>query len=148
MSDGRQTLLQAPHEKESNDWLAKINYTSTFRTAQVRVRPPSMTGKLVELSGVAAATSHLQDMQHHRRSVHVHNWDNGTSSELGDTLTGSLNAKHSAESMLTSPRHSKFIAVAPEVEGADQFKATFDQVKADLAAGLCELKNHERNSPA
>lgn len=142
MSDGRQTLLQAPHEKESNDWLAKINYTSTFRTAQVRVRPPSMTGKLVELSGVAAATSHLQDMQ--RRSVHVHNWDN---SESGDTLTDSLNPKRPAESKLASPQHNKFIAVAPEVEGADQFKATFDQVKADLAAGFCELGNHERNNP-
>ena len=147
MSDGRQALLQAPHEEEMNDWLAKINYTSTFRTSQIRVRPPSMTGKLVELTGVAAATSHLQDMQHRRRSTHLRDWDNNVSSGSGDTLTDNANAKHPAELRLTSPRHDKFIPVAPEVEGADQFKATFDQVKADLAAGLSEFKEkgHDKN---
>lgn len=150
MSDGRQALLQAPHEQEMNEWLAKINYTSTFRTSQIRVRPPSMTGKLVELTGVAAATSHLQDMQHRRRSTHLHDWDNNASSESGDTLTSNANAKKFAELRLTSPRHDKFIAVAPEVEGADQFKATFDQVKADLAAGLSEFKekDHDKNNLA
>lgn len=150
MSDGRQTLLQAPHEKDMNDWLAKINYTSTFRTSQIRTRPPSMTGKLVELTGVAAATSHLQDMQHRRRSTQLHNWDNNALSESGDTLTSNSNGKNLAEPKLTSSRHDTFIAVAPEVEGADQFKATFDQVKADLAAGLSEFKekDNEKNSLA
>ena len=150
MSDGRQALLQAPHEEEMNDWLAKINYTSTFRTSQIRVRPPSMTGKLVELTGVAAATSHLQDMQHRRRSAHLRDWDNNASSESGDTLTGNTNAKHPVELRFTPPRHDKFIAVAPEVEGADQFKATFDQVKADLAANLSEFKgkDHDKNNLA
>ena len=35
-----------------------------------------MSGKDVELTGVAAATSHLHDMQYQKKSVHkVHSWD-------------------------------------------------------------------------
>ncbi|KAL1748872.1 hypothetical protein HDZ31DRAFT_28634, partial [Schizophyllum fasciatum] len=92
LPDGRHYLLQAPTEREVNEWISRINYASAFKTAGVRMRPMGMSGKDVQLTGVAAATSHMHDMQ--------------------------------------------AASKAPEVDGADQFKATFDQVKADLAAGI------------
>uniref|UniRef100_D8PK97 SEC7 domain-containing protein n=1 Tax=Schizophyllum commune (strain H4-8 / FGSC 9210) TaxID=578458 RepID=D8PK97_SCHCM len=95
LPDGRHYLLQTETERELNEWIARINYASAFKTAGVRMRPMGMSGKDVQLTGVAAATSHLHDMQAASR--------------------------------------------APEVEGADQFKATFDQVKADLAAGIFHI---------
>ncbi|KAK2461793.1 hypothetical protein APHAL10511_006256 [Amanita phalloides] len=146
MSDGRQTLLQAPDEKDLNDWIARINYTSTFRTAQIRVRPRNMTGKMVELTGVAAATSHLQDIQHHRRSIQVHNWDNNACSQSSVTLTDNPDQKPHAESEILL-RHGRQVPTAPEVDGADQFKATFDQIKADLAAGNCILREMAHDCP-
>lgn len=135
MSDGRQMLLQATFEKEMNDWMARINYASTFKTTQIRVRPPSMSGKMVELTGVAAAASHLQDIHHRRRSNPL--YDLYTHIPSSDTLLDDDKPNMRTQSATPLPRcEDTDIPVAPEVEGADQMKATFDQVKADLAACL------------
>jgi len=54
---------QAPGEEDMNSWVSCINYASAFKTTGVSVRAPGMSGKDVELMGVAAATSHLRDLQ-------------------------------------------------------------------------------------
>lgn len=103
-----------------------------------------MSGIDVKLTGVAAATSHLHDLQHQGRSPKAHTasqeWDGDTPRDLMGMLSG--------DSELTQPPSNRKVSivtgqnemdigipVAPEIDGADQFKATFDQVKADLAAG-------------
>ncbi|KAJ6574798.1 hypothetical protein B0H19DRAFT_1125805 [Mycena capillaripes] len=142
MQDGRQFLLQSSNEQELNEWISRINYASTFKTAGVRMRPLGMSGKDVQLTGVAAATSHLHDLQHAQTSAHrARKWDNDAPRELMGMLSGETEspAQHPAKRRLTmiSFRNDMDLDVptAPEIDGADQFKATFDQVKAELAAG-------------
>ncbi|KAF8898568.1 hypothetical protein BD779DRAFT_20980 [Infundibulicybe gibba] len=142
MLDGRQLLLQASGNQELNEWISRINYASAFKSCGVRMRPAGLSGRDVELTGVAAATSHLHDMQHQRQAnpSNIRSWDNNTPQELMGMLSGENS--HSK----TPPRRRVTIfgsredmdldvPVAPEVDGADQFKATFDQVKAELASG-------------
>ncbi|KAF8633997.1 hypothetical protein AX15_001171 [Amanita polypyramis BW_CC] len=141
MSDGHQILLQAPNEKDLNDWIARINYMSTFKTAQIRISPPSMTRKMVELTGVAAATSHLQDVQQRRRSIQIHHWDSHSLSETSSTLTNDPNSNSRTGPKGPPLAHDdKDIPISPEVDGSEQFKATFDQVKANLATGCHALR--------
>lgn len=102
-----------------------------------------MSDKDMELTGVAAATSHLHDMQHQRRSEHkVHSWDGETAHDLMDMLSGSnepFTKKQSGVRRFTMVSGQNDmdldVPIAPEIEGAHQFKVTFDQVKAELAAG-------------
>ncbi|KAG6911839.1 hypothetical protein DXG01_000086 [Tephrocybe rancida] len=139
--DGRQLLLQAPDEKELNEWVAGINYASAFKTAGVRIRPLEMSRTDVQLTGVAAATSHLHDLQAHTIKPHV--WDGDTPHDLMEMLSSD------PETVIQRPTLKRKLKIvtnvddmdlevptAPEVDGAEQFKATFDQVKADLAARL------------
>ncbi|KAJ7630641.1 hypothetical protein FB45DRAFT_916156 [Roridomyces roridus] len=139
MQDGRQFLLQSSDEQELNEWVSRINYASTFKTAGIRMRPLGMSGKDVQLTGVAAATSHLHDLQTASRG---RKWDNDAPREL----MGMLSAE--SESPVKRPPPNRRVTMlsfkgemdldiptAPEIDGADQFKATFDQVKAALAAG-------------
>ncbi|KAF8649855.1 hypothetical protein AX16_005618 [Volvariella volvacea WC 439] len=131
VSDGRQMLLRADNENELNEWISRINYASAFKTAGIRMRPVGMTGKDVQLTGIAAATSHLHDLQLKASSKATpkgHKWDRHASQNLAGV--------HSPETTLQNlPNSTELdVPVAPEIDGADQFKATFDQVKADLAA--------------
>lgn len=108
------------------------------------MRALGMSGKDVELTGVAAATSHLHDMQHHKRPAHkVHSWDGEAAHDLMEMLSGSSeplgkNQKAAPNRRLTMMANQNDmdldVAIAPEIEGAHQFKVTFDQVKAELAA--------------
>ncbi|KAJ7655122.1 hypothetical protein DFH06DRAFT_1201661 [Mycena polygramma] len=142
MQDGRQFLLQSSNERELNEWISRINYASTFKTAGVRMRPLGMSGKDVQLTGVAAATSHLHDLQHaHTTAYRARKWDHDAPRELMGMLSGEQ------ESPVKTPVKRPLTMIsfrgdmdleaptAPEIDGADQFKATFDQVKAELAAG-------------
>ncbi|KAJ6627238.1 hypothetical protein B0H10DRAFT_1996195 [Mycena sp. CBHHK59/15] len=142
MQDGRQFLLQSSTEQELNEWISRINYASSFKSAGVRMRPMGMSGKDVQLTGVAAATSHLHDLQHAQTAHRMRKWDGDAPRELMGMLSGE------AESPVKRPAAKRRITMlsyrgdmdldvptAPEVDGADQFKATFDQVKAELAAG-------------
>ncbi|KAF9044873.1 hypothetical protein BDZ89DRAFT_1058971 [Hymenopellis radicata] len=135
--DGRQFLLQAPDENEADGWISRINYASAFKSAGVRMRPLGMSGKDVELTGVAAATSHLHDLQHANQSTpQVRKWGSKASLELMGMLSGDSEPSDTRPFMIRKISVvDDNVPMAPEVEGADQFKATFDQVKADLAAG-------------
>lgn len=136
---GRQLLLQACDKKDSNEWISRINYASAFRSAGVRMRPLELTGEDVHLTGVAAATSFLHDIQHsHYPKPDI--WGPDTVHDLMDMLTVQQNGPSWRERKATiigdHPNFELDVPVAPEVEGAEQFKATFDEVKADLA-GSC-----------
>lgn len=144
MPDGRQFLLQASDEHELNEWISRINYASAFKSAGVRMRALAMSGKDVHLTGVAAATSHLHDMQNltHTATPKVHSWDGDAPSHLMGMLSGGSEPTSSRPlakrriTMISGRADMDLdVPVAPEIEGADQFKATFDQVKAELAAG-------------
>ena len=137
LPDGRHLLLQACDKKDLNEWISRINYASAFRSAGVRMRPLELTCEDVHLTGVAAATSYLHDIQH-SHYPRPHSWG----SDAAHDLIGMLSVRQSSPSwprqrVTMACDHPNFeldIPVAPEVEGAEQFKATFDEVKADLAA--------------
>jgi hypothetical protein len=63
MADGRQSLFQAESEEDKYEWMACINYGSSFKTADVRIRAAGMAKKDIELTGIAAAASHIRDLE-------------------------------------------------------------------------------------
>lgn len=132
MPGGRQLLLQACDKKDLNEWISRINYASAFRSAGVRMRPLELTCEDVHLTGVAAATSYLHDIQYPRP-----HWGSDAAHDLMDMLSVEQNGRSWLERRVTiTANHSDIeldVPVAPEIEGAEQFKATFDEVKADLA---------------
>ncbi|KAG6870130.1 hypothetical protein C0992_000959, partial [Termitomyces sp. T32_za158] len=87
----------------------------------------------VQLTGVAAATSHLHDLR--TRSSKFHVW-NDASPRDSSTNDAALVESPSFRRKLTIVTNYEDVEVptAPEIDGAEQLKATFDQVKADLAA--------------
>lgn len=138
LPDGRHILLQANDNDDLNEWISRINYASTFKTAGVRMRPPGLSGEDVHMTGVAAATSHLHDIQERDNVPRPHSWDADAPNDLMGMPSGPASKSISLKRRMTlTGGRSDFdvdVPVAPEVEGAEQFKATFDQVKADLAA--------------
>lgn len=144
MPDNRHILLQAPNDSDLNEWITRINYASAFRSAGVRMRSLAMSGEDVELTGVAAASSHLHDLQHLEQPEvpAVHNWGQDAPNQLMGMLSGSGHAPSASRKprrrytvMSGTSNMDLEVPSAPEVDGADQFKATFDQVKSELAAG-------------
>jgi hypothetical protein len=136
MPGSRQFLLQASAEEELNEWISRINYASAFKSAGVRMRALGMSGEAVELTGVAAANSHLNGIEILRRdSRRSHSWDGACQSK--ESCVPSPSPEPLGSSRLGPPTNRSNVeldvAVAPEIEGADQFQATFDQVKAELA---------------
>lgn len=59
LGTGKQLLIGSSDDEDRNDWMARINYASAFRTAGVRMRH-AMPEEDAELLGVMAARSHLQ----------------------------------------------------------------------------------------
>jgi len=102
------------------------------------MRPPGLSGEDVHLTGVAAATSHLHDIQQHSGKARPHSWDSNAPHVLMDMLTGQSNHRPTLQRKLTMAGKSMDfeldVPATLEFDGAEQFKATFDQVKADLAA--------------
>lgn len=102
------------------------------------MRPPGLSGEDVHLTGVAAATSHLHDIQQHSGIARPHSWDSNAPHVLMDMLTGQPNYRPTLQRRVTMTGKSMDfeldVPVTLESDGAEQFKATFDQVKADLAA--------------
>ncbi|CDO72333.1 hypothetical protein BN946_scf184977.g30, partial [Trametes cinnabarina] len=148
MPDGRQFLIQAQDEKEMNEWISRINYASAFKTAGVRMRALGLSGRDIELTGIAAAASHLKDLKHNLGSAPspiIRTW-NGRSSEDFDIVS-----RAAAESEPTLPaaegpraRQGSVGSVGsvgdhpmtPPYENSSRlFKATFDEVKTELATG-------------
>ncbi|VDB86491.1 unnamed protein product [Peniophora sp. CBMAI 1063] len=157
MRDGRQIRLRTPNEQTMNAWICRINYASTFKSTGVRMRPLGLSGKDVQLMGVAAAKSHLRDIRTQHATEEPAQrvraaWDarpstsTQGSSSTGDHALQLTASPPSTPSLAPSdghvhPRQTRAATVAfdaptaPIIDGAQQFKATFDQVKADLAAG-------------
>ncbi|KAH9486771.1 Arf guanine nucleotide exchange factor sec74 [Psilocybe cubensis] len=143
LPDGRQILLQASDAKDLNEWISRINYASTFKTAGVRMRPQGLSSEDALLTGVAAATSHLHDLQKHPDHSNIaraRSWDSNAPQDLMEMLSGPpadrTALKRRVTMVTTNANFDLDVPVAPEVEGAEQFKATFDQVKADLASEI------------
>ena len=133
--DGRHILFQTTEENEMNEWISRINYASTFKTTGIRMRSLGMTGKVLELTGVAAATSHLHDLRlPNLGQPRVLTWNHRDLPEPMDEPPGD-GRLHDGYSADTYGRQGELTYLsAPEVEGASQFKETFDTVKAELAA--------------
>jgi hypothetical protein len=152
MPNGRQFIMQASDERSLNEWIAAINYAGAFKSAGVQMRGSGMSYKDVEKSGVAAATSHLQDLrasskittvQNHPTLVHTFgSFDasrntvpltsrppSSDSSSRAGTGTKTLKPFNGNSNQLDLEK-----SVSLQLEGAKQFKATFDEVKAELAA--------------
>ncbi|KAF8912823.1 hypothetical protein CPB84DRAFT_1759590 [Gymnopilus junonius] len=147
LPDGRQILLQAVDEKDINEWISRINYASTFKSTGVRMRPPGLSGEDALLTGVAAATSHLHDMQKHPDLPRPRSWDSNAPQDLMEMLSGPPPDRPRLSRRVTmTSSNTEFdpdVPVAPEIDGAEQFKATFDRVKAHLAADSLTLSNSE-----
>ncbi|KAI0374264.1 hypothetical protein BV20DRAFT_935476, partial [Pilatotrama ljubarskyi] len=155
MPDGRQFLLQAHDEKEMNEWIARINYASAFKSAGVRMRALGLSGRDIELTGIAAAASHLKDLKHNLGSAPspvIRTW-NGRSSEDLDIVSRTAAESESALSPAQeeSPAEGSSRArqgsvgsvgsvgsdpTTPPYDNSSRlFKATFDEVKTELATG-------------
>lgn len=141
--DRRPFLLRAPGEEDINSWISCINYASAFKTTGVSMRAPGMSGKDVELMGVAAAASHLRDIQcasSDSQTSRICAWSRN-SDEFIDRLSSSPNAPYTVSRSQRSKiinGHEDMDLDVPSAQnnvGAHQLKATFHQVKADLAAG-------------
>ncbi|KAG6381326.1 hypothetical protein JVT61DRAFT_5736 [Boletus reticuloceps] len=133
--DGRHILFQTTEEKEMNEWISRINYASAFKTTGIRMRSLGMAGKVLELTGAAAATSHFHDLQLSNLvqprvlTRDHHNPSEPTNESPGD---GRLHDGYSADTYGSQSELADLSA--PELEGASQLKETFDTVKAELAA--------------
>ncbi|KAI8995538.1 hypothetical protein BD414DRAFT_479821 [Trametes punicea] len=148
MPDGRQFLLQTYDEKEMNEWIARINYASAFKTAGVRMRALGLSGRDIELTGIAAATSHLRDLKHNVGSTPspvIRTW-NGRSSEDLDIVSRAAAESEPALPAAEGLRDRQGSAgsvgsvgddpTTPPYENSSRlFKATFDEVKTELASG-------------
>jgi hypothetical protein len=108
------------------------------------MRAPGMSGKDVESMGVAAAASHLRELESANsdpRTSRVRTPWGRNSDDLVDRLSSSVSAPESISmpagvKIVSGPEDTVLdITGAPDVVAAHQLKATFDQVKADLAAG-------------
>lgn len=117
-----------------NEWIACINYASAFKTAGVRMRSLGMSGKDIELTGQAAAVSHLRDITRPVISPRIRTWDGrGRSSEEVDEIPRDWQFVGDSRSRSDSASEEP---LTPPMENPSRlFKATFDQVKAELAAG-------------
>jgi hypothetical protein len=131
MPDGRHLLLQAKDEIEMNEWIACINYASAFKTAGVRMRSLGLSGKDIELTGYAAAISHLQDLKRPHPSARVHTYYG----HLDNEASAAQNPPH-VDSPQSPTGSTTNEPLTPPMENPSRlFKATFDQVKAELAVG-------------
>lgn len=141
LSDGRHLLLKASSEDDMNQWISRINYASAFKTAGVRMRLLGMSGRNMELTGVAAATSHLHDLQNqiHSPATDSAKWDDNAPRALFEMLSGGnpvyKRPPIQRKVMLRTNREEVELEapVPVDVEKTPEFRDAFDQVKADLA---------------
>ena len=132
MADGRQSLFQAESEEDKNEWMACINYGSSFKTANVGIRSAGMTKKDIELTGVAAAASHLRDLEMRGKgSPPQKNWDgNGIPRRPRVESLNTVAFRRYSDNSETEP-------MSPRSDSSSiQVKSTFDLVKADLANAM------------
>ncbi|KAF9786013.1 hypothetical protein BJ322DRAFT_1107883 [Thelephora terrestris] len=129
MADGRQSLFQVESEEEKYEWMACMNYGSSFKTAGVGIRSAGMTKKDIELTGIAAAASHLRDLEMNGQgSPPLKTWDrNGLPRRPRVESLNPAALRRYSETSETEP-------MSPRSDSSSiQVKNTFDIVKADLA---------------
>ena len=129
MADGRQSLFQAESEEDKYEWVACMNYGSSFKTADVRIRSAEMAKKDIELTGIAAAASHIRDLEMRGKgSPPLRAWDrNGTPRRPRVESLNPAAFRRYSDSSETEP-------MSPYSDSSSiQVKNTFDLVKADLA---------------
>jgi hypothetical protein len=159
LANGRHILLRAAEEREMNEWISLINYASAFKSASVRVRPMGMTSQEIELTGIAAAASHLKTLHQPKAAPVIRHWDGPASTS---TAGGLLEAVDAAElpgsvpdveppsspiSLAASDKMDMDMAVPPQIESGPQFKAIFDRTKADLAALETQVESPLDSAP-
>ncbi|KAG9314508.1 hypothetical protein JVU11DRAFT_5305 [Chiua virens] len=133
--DGRHILFQTTEEKETNDWISRINYASTFKTTGIGMRSLGMTNKFLELTGVAAATSHIHDLQFPNvGQPRILTWDHRNLSGPVDEPPGNARSRGGYPADVDGRQSDLATVSAPEIAGASEFKETFDTVKAELVA--------------
>ena len=114
----------------------------------------SMSGRTMELTGVAAATSHLHDLQNQSLSsfANLANWDENAPRALFEMLSGDSPGKKRPSfqrrvTLRTNREEVELEGPVPvEVEKTPEFRDTFDQVKADLAAERCIRRGNGSNT--
>ncbi|PVG04822.1 hypothetical protein CPB86DRAFT_721318 [Serendipita vermifera] len=160
---GRQYLLQVLDEHELNEWIARINYASAFKTAGIRMRTTGLSGREVELTGIAAANSHAREiLQRQRTEATVDSPDHLQVKDQQEDLSQEGEEEASSSSPSISPslaRRDRLIpvsrsSVALDVESADgvfhedaeKMKAAFEDVKAELAAKSNPLSESSHES--
>ena len=132
MADGRQSLFQAESEEDKYKWMACINYGSSFKTADVRIRSAGMAKKDIELTGIAAAASHIRDLEMRGKgSPPLRTWDrNGVPRRSRVESLNPVALRRYSDSSETEP-------MSPLSDSSSiQVKNTFDIVKADLANAM------------
>ncbi|KIJ45139.1 hypothetical protein M422DRAFT_251332 [Sphaerobolus stellatus SS14] len=126
MPNGRQFIIQTSDRRTLNDWISAINYASSFRTAGVRMRGIGISYRDAEMTGVAAATSLLND----RRASAARAATMPSPTTPADSVVSG--ASDSAPELL------KVLASRRLPEDALQIRNTFEEVKAELANGSPE----------
>ncbi|KAI0793412.1 hypothetical protein C8Q75DRAFT_713289 [Abortiporus biennis] len=135
LPDGRHIFLKAPDEEEMNEWIACINYASAFKTAGVRMRSLGMSWKDIELTGKAAAASHLRDLQHRGKVPNTPRiWGSPSNSQTGD-ISSSVSSGLSRMRAGSVDSATDELSTPPIETSSRLLKATFDQVKLELASG-------------
>ena len=132
MGDGRQSLFQAESEEDKHEWMACINYGSSFKTADVGIRSAGMAKKDIELTGIAAAASHLRDLEMKGKGPPpLTTWDrNGIPRRSRVESLNPATFRRYSNSSEAEP-------MSPRSDGSSiQVKNTFDLVKADLANAM------------
>jgi hypothetical protein len=109
----------------------------------------------MQLTGVAAATSHLHDLQYqiHSPASGFARWDENAPQELFEMLSGDgpTHKRPHFERKLTLRTNREEVELEAsmplEVEKTAEFKDAFDQVKADLAAESWTQLGRDSQSP-
>lgn len=131
-------------EHELNEWIARINYASAFRTAGIRMRTTTLKGRDAELLGVAAANSHVREtmLWQAQASPQVHNYtapESGLSfdKEVIESIGVGVDDLTPRTKQLSVSKSSTTLDLEHTEEtvrgGAEQLKTAFEDVKAELA---------------
>ena len=127
-----------------NEWIARINYASAFKSAGVRMRSLGMSNRDIELTGIAAAASHLKDVKHNlnngSRTPVIRTWNGRLSEDLprpnADLEEADASAEDGPRGRQASVGSVGSDVMTPPFENTSRlFKATFDEVKTELATG-------------
>ncbi|WWC92314.1 uncharacterized protein L201_007268 [Kwoniella dendrophila CBS 6074] len=156
MPQSRQYLLQSSDEFEMNEWITLINYASTFKTVDIKMKGPTMRKDQVVLAGAAAAASHKRELRGagggNQQSVGSGKkaifgdsnglglglFDGPPSPHINEHLTASIKAKHGNVNVEEGGNEV--------VHEGEQLEEVFGVVKAELAAGRGEAGsvNHQQ----